>query len=75
MLAPLLYIDRCCGFGESQDEPGGVKESHPELRDTLSLSKEDIYKLARNSFEASFLPEQQKELLINKLDEYMELNK
>jgi hypothetical protein len=32
MLAPLLYVDRCCGFGEGQNEPGAIKESHVEMR-------------------------------------------
>ncbi len=63
----------------NSDDPayfgGYINENYIAVSEALSLSKEDIYRLARNSFEASFLPEQQKELLINKLDEYMELNK
>jgi hypothetical protein len=32
MLAPLLCIYRECRFGEGQNEPGGIKESHVEIR-------------------------------------------
>ena len=37
MLTRLLYIDRGCGFGEGQNEPGGIKESHVEIRDDPAL--------------------------------------
>jgi adenosine deaminase len=36
----------------------------------LDLTKEDIYTLAKNSFEASFLEESAKKDFVRKLDEY-----
>lgn len=63
----------------NSDDPayfgGYINENYIAVADALSLTKENIYRLARNSFEASFLPDNQKEILIKKLDEYMELNK
>lgn len=63
----------------NSDDPayfgGYINENYIAVSDALSLTKDDIYQLARNSFEASFLPQEQKGLLIKKLDDYMELNK
>jgi adenosine deaminase len=63
----------------NSDDPayfgGYINENYISVSDALSLTKKDIYQLARNSFEASFLTFQQKEVLINKLDDYMEQNK
>jgi adenosine deaminase len=63
----------------NSDDPayfgGYINENLIAVSDALSLTKEDIYQLARNSFEASFLSLPSKELLINKLNEFMELNK
>jgi adenosine deaminase len=63
----------------NSDDPayfgGYLNENYISVADALSLTKDDIYRLARNSFEASFLSQQQKEVLIMKLDLYMEQNK
>ncbi len=58
----------------NSDDPayfgGYVNENYLEITKALDLSKEDVYKLAKNSFEASFLDEKQKEGLINRLDSF-----
>ena len=41
------------------------------VQEALDLKEEDLYRLARNSFEASFLPEIEKARLIGELDDFM----
>ena len=56
----------------NSDDPayfgGYVNENYESVRDALGLSDEVLYRLARNSFEASFLPEPEKAALTAKLD-------
>jgi adenosine deaminase len=63
----------------NSDDPayfgGYINENYSALAEALELSKEDIYKVAKNSINASFLDVADKELLIKKVDAYMELNK
>lgn len=47
---------------------GYVNENYESVRDALGLSDEVLSRLARNSFEASFLPEPEKAALTAKLD-------
>ena len=68
-LAATINSDDPAYFG------GYINENYIAVADALSLTRNDIYLLAKNSFEASFLPKEQKDLLINKLDNYMEMNK
>ena len=56
----------------NSDDPayfgGYVNENYLEVCRALKLSKEDIFKLAKNSFEASFLEQKQKDKMIDKLN-------
>ena len=56
----------------NSDDPayfgGYVNENYETVCDALGLSNEVLYSLARNSFEASFLPEPEKAMLMAKLD-------
>jgi len=62
----------------NSDDPayfgGYINENYISISDALSLTKEDIYQLARNSFEASFISMEEKGFLIGKLDDYMKQN-
>jgi adenosine deaminase len=44
------------------------------MQEAFKLDKEDIYNIAKNSFEASFLDTSKKEEMIAKLDGYMHRN-
>jgi adenosine deaminase len=58
----------------NSDDPsyfgGYVNENYIAITEALYLSKEEIYKLAKNSFIASFLDEAKKEQMIAKVDKY-----
>ncbi|MBU0668066.1 adenosine deaminase [Patescibacteria group bacterium] len=58
----------------NSDDPayfgGYVNENYLAISDALDLSKEEIVKLARNSFTASFLIEKTKQQMIEKVDKY-----
>ena len=60
----------------NSDDPayfgGYINENYSAIASALGLSKEDIYKIARNSFNASFLDEVEKDILIKKIDLYMD---
>lgn len=59
----------------NSDDPayfgGYINENFLAIQKALKLSKKDIYSLAKNSFEASFLQEAEKEAMIAKLDGYI----
>ncbi len=63
----------------NSDDPayfdGYVKENYLETAQALNLSKDDIYQLAKNSFIGSFLNEDEKKDMLNKVDDYYEKNK
>jgi len=63
----------------NSDDPayfdGYVNENYLETAQALNLSKEDIYQLAKNSFIGSFLNEDEKNDMLNKVNEYYEGNK
>ena len=63
----------------NSDDPayfdGYVNENYLETAQALNLSKEDIYQLAKNSFTGSFLNEDEKKDMLNKVDDYYETNK
>src|ERR1039457_3808274 len=63
----------------NSDDPayfgGYINENYNAVADALKLSKEDIYIIAKNSINASFLNDNEKELLNKKVDMYMEKNK
>lgn len=59
----------------NSDDPayfgGYINDNYLAVQKALKLTKEDIYTLARNSFESSFLSDSKKKELVGKLDEYM----
>lgn len=58
----------------NSDDPayfgGYINENYLVAQGALNLDENDVYDLARNSFEASFLDAAEKERMIAKLDEY-----
>ena len=60
----------------NSDDPayfgGYVNENYSAIALALNLSKEEISNLAKNSFHASFLDNDQKEKMIDKINEYVE---
>jgi adenosine deaminase len=62
----------------NSDDPayfgGYVAENYLSVAESLSLTKEEIYLLAKNSFTASFLTDEEKEFYIFKVDEYYNKN-
>jgi adenosine deaminase len=63
----------------NSDDPayfgGQVNKNYLEIQKALNLTKLDIYKLAKNSFQYSFLDEATKTTYINELDNYYAKNK
>lgn len=62
----------------NSDDPayfgGYVNENYLALAESIGLTKEEVYQLAKYSFEATFLTDEEKELLIKKIDEYYKQN-
>ena len=62
----------------NSDDPayfgGYVNENYLAISRALDLSKEDIVKLAKNSFNASFLDEEKKQQMITKVERYYQEN-
>jgi adenosine deaminase len=62
----------------NSDDPayfgGYVAENYRAAREALVLSREDVIQLAKNSFEASFLPPEEKERWINAVDAFAAAN-
>jgi adenosine deaminase len=62
----------------NSDDPayfgGYINENYLAMQEAFKLDKEDIYNIAKNSFEASFLDTSKKEEMIAKLDGYMHRN-
>lgn len=52
-----------------------LEENYKTIAEALDLSKQDIYQLAKNSFTASFLNEEEKNEMITKVEKYYEENK
>ncbi len=59
----------------NSDDPayfgGYMNDNFIAITNALNLSKEDLIKLSRNGVEASFLKSEQKEILYEKLEEYL----
>ena len=59
----------------NSDDPayfgGYVNENFAAAQEGLSLWDEDLAQLARNSFEAAFLPPEEKQALVRRVDEYV----
>ena len=58
----------------NSDDPayfgGYINENYSAITEALNLSKDDIYILAKNSFQASFLDDEAKKQMIDKVDKY-----
>lgn len=69
----LLEEDLCVTI--NSDDPayfgGYMTENFVATQEGLDLSREDIYRVVRNSFEATFLEDDAKDRLIAELDEYV----
>ena len=59
----------------NSDDPayfgGYMNENFLRLTEALNLSKDEVVTLARNGFEAAFVPDDQKQLMIDKLDAFV----
>ena len=62
----------------NSDDPayfgGYLQENYLATSKALNLSKDDIYQLAKNSFNASFLSDETKKQMIEKVDQYFRNN-
>ena len=69
-------MDRGLEVTINSDDPayfgGYINENYTAIAKALNLTKEDIYIIAKNSMNASFLTDADKKLLNDKLDVYME---
>ena len=67
-------LDRGLCVTVNSDDPayfgGYVNENYIAIQEALDLTRDDLYQLARNSFEATFLAPDEKEVLIRELDAY-----
>lgn len=71
-LKQLLSLGLCATV--NSDDPsyfgGYIAENYQAVQSALNLSEQDLYQLAKNSFQASFLPAASKQRLISELDDY-----
>ena len=62
----------------NSDDPsyfgGYVNDNYLAITDALNLIKEEVYQLAKNSFNASFLDKESKKEMIKKVDKYYQEN-
>ena len=67
-------LDRGLRVTINSDDPayfgGYIVDNYVAAKEALGLTREDLVTLARNSFSASFLPEQDKAAWIAKIDAY-----
>jgi adenine deaminase len=63
----------------NSDDPayfgGYVNENYLEISKALDLTREDIVKLARNSFVASFMDEEKRQLMISRVERFYRENR
>ncbi len=73
-LKQLLDLGLCATI--NSDDPayfgGYIEENYRALQRALNLDEDEVYRLARNAFQASFLDPEHKQRLINELEEYMQ---
>jgi len=59
----------------NSDDPayfgGYLNENYIEIQKALDLTKEEIIKLAKNSFQASFLKESEKKIMLKKISDFI----
>ena len=62
----------------NSDDPayfgGYLNENYSSIQKALDLSDKDLYHFAKNSFQYSFLPQEEKDIFIKKVDEYYNAN-
>jgi adenosine deaminase len=67
-------LDRGLVVTVNSDDPayfgGYIVDNYVAAQDALGLTRADIAELARNSFAASFLPDQDKQAWITRIDAY-----
>lgn len=68
-LKPTINSDDPAYFG------GQINQNYIEIQEALELTKEELFELAKNSFEYSFLDQKQKKEYIVELEEFYHLNK
>jgi adenosine deaminase len=71
-------LDRGLCVTVNSDDPayfgGYVRENVRAVGNALGLDRNDIYRLARNSFQAAFLRPDQKQIFLDELDNYLSTN-
>jgi adenine deaminase len=71
-------LDRGLCVTVNSDDPayfgGYVTENFLAVKEALGLDRNDIYRLARNSFQAAFLKPDQKQIFLAELDNYVSAN-
>ncbi len=74
-----IMMDKGLFVTVNSDDPayfgGYVNDNYLAVAEALDLTKEDIYKLAKNSFLASNISEEEKENYVKLVDEYYEAHK
>ena len=74
-LKQLLNLDICATV--NSDDPayfgGYVADNYHAAQSALGLTKQDLYRLSKNSFQASFLSSEIKQELIAELDSYCQV--
>lgn len=69
-------MDRGLFVTVNSDDPayfgGYVNENYLRISEALNLSRNDIIQLAKNSFDASFLPKDEKEAFVSRIESYVE---
>ena len=67
-------LDRGICATVNSDDPsyfgGYIAENYEAAQSALDLTKQELYQLAKNSFQASFLSPESKQQLIAELDDY-----
>jgi adenosine deaminase len=62
----------------NSDDPayfgGYMNDNYFALQEALNLTKQEIYKLTRNAFESTFLDENEKNVLLERVDRYYQEN-
>ena len=75
-LKQLLDLGICATV--NSDDPsyfgGYIAENYQEAQSALNLTKQELYQIAKNSFQASFLSPESKHELIAELDDYFQAN-
>ncbi len=76
-LKQLLDLGICATV--NSDDPayfgGYIAENYQAVQTALNFSKQELYQLAKNSFQASFLSSESKQRFISELDDYWETAK